>query len=248
MVKDVSDRARQYRIIFNLIQCFARNWPWYSLRGLHIRITWLSLYGIRIPLFSLYGIQMPFFSYISIQPIVLCMGLLFNLIQCFARNWPWYSLRGLHSRITWFSLYGIRIPLFSLYGIQMPFFLYVNTAHCSVYGVAMGCYGLFIVPRTAIVTSQWYDRYCFTGYARTWARHPTTRMHGDYIDRFFVEFNAICYIFLRYNPIYIEGRNCRLSTVPGLINKCLGLRTSDTLIELVARLATSCARWSASLW
>ena len=38
----------------------------------------------------------------------------------------------------------------------------------------MGCDGLFIVPRTAIVTSQWYDRYCFTGYARTWARHQTT--------------------------------------------------------------------------
>ena len=33
-------------------------------------------------------------------------------------------------------------------------------------------------------------------------------MHGDYrpsIDRFFVGFNAICYAFLRNNPIYIEG-------------------------------------------
>ena len=45
--------------------------------------------------------------------------------------------------------------------------LYGNTAHCSGYGVAMGCYGLSIVTRTAIVTSQWYDRYCFTEYART---------------------------------------------------------------------------------
>ena len=52
--------------------------------------------------------------------------------------------------------------------------LYGNTAHCSMYGIAMGCYGLFIVPKTAIVSSQWFDRYCFTGYARTWARHPTT--------------------------------------------------------------------------
>ena len=52
--------------------------------------------------------------------------------------------------------------------------LYGNTAHCSGCGVAMGCYGLSIVPRTAIVTSQWYDHYCFAGYARTWARHPTT--------------------------------------------------------------------------
>ena len=55
-----------------------------------------------------------------------------------------------------------------------PTSLYGNTAHCSGYGVAMGCYGLLIVTRTAIVTSQWYDRYCFTEYARTWARHPTT--------------------------------------------------------------------------
>ena len=60
----------------------------------------------------------------------------------------------------------------------------------------------------------------------------TTRMYGDdrlSIDRFFVGFNAICYIFLRINPIYIEGRNCRLSTVPGLLKNCLGLRPSDTL-------------------
>ena len=58
------------------IQYFARNWPWYSLRGLHIRITWFSLYGIRIPLFSLYGIHMPLLPYMVIQPIVLDMALL----------------------------------------------------------------------------------------------------------------------------------------------------------------------------
>ena len=52
--------------------------------------------------------------------------------------------------------------------------LYGNTAHCSGYGVTMGCYGLFIVTKSAIVTSQWYDRYCFTEYAQTWARRPTT--------------------------------------------------------------------------
>ena len=55
-----------------------------------------------------------------------------------------------------------------------PTSLYGSTAHCSGYGVAMGCYGCFIVTRTAIVTSPWYDRYCLTEYARTWARHPTT--------------------------------------------------------------------------
>ena len=58
------------------IQYFARNWPWYSLRGLHIRITWFSLYGIRIPLFSLYGIHMPLLPYMALQPIVLGMALL----------------------------------------------------------------------------------------------------------------------------------------------------------------------------
>ena len=65
-------------------------------------------------------------------------------------------------------------PCFLYMVSTCPYFLFGNTAHCSGYGVAMGCYKLFIVPRTAIVTSRWYDRYCFTGYARTWARHPTT--------------------------------------------------------------------------
>ena len=97
-----------------------------------------------------------------------------TFIQYFARNWPWYSLRGLHIRITWFSLYGIRIPLFSLYGNHMPLLPYMVIQPIVGYGVAMGCYGLSIVTRTAIVTSQWYDRYCFTEYARTWSRHPTT--------------------------------------------------------------------------
>ena len=62
--------------IYFFIQYFARNWPWYSLRGLHIRITWISLYGIRIPLFSLYGIHMPLFPYMVILPIVLGVALL----------------------------------------------------------------------------------------------------------------------------------------------------------------------------
>ena len=58
------------------IQYFAPNWPWYSLRGLHIRITLFSLYGIRIPLFSLYGIHMPLLPNMVVQPIVLGMALL----------------------------------------------------------------------------------------------------------------------------------------------------------------------------
>ena len=62
--------------VFTFFQYFAPNWPWYSLRDLHIRITWFSLYGIRIPLFSLYGIHMPLLPYMVVQPIVLGMALL----------------------------------------------------------------------------------------------------------------------------------------------------------------------------
>ena len=87
------------------------------------------------------------------------------------------------------------------------------------------------------------DRYCdvtmiwpllFHGIRADLSETPsnalTTRMHGDYrpsIDRFFVEFNAICYAFLRNNTIYIEGRNWSFSTVPSLFNKCsaFGTRT-----------------------
>ena len=70
------------------IQYFARYWPWYSLRGLHIRITWFSLYGIRIPLFSLYGIYMPFLPYMVIQPIVLGMALLWAALDSSLSQWP----------------------------------------------------------------------------------------------------------------------------------------------------------------
>ena len=112
--------------------------------------------------------------------------------------------------------------------------LYGNTAHCSGYGVAMGCHGLFIVTRAAIVKSQSYDRYVIRADVSETPDNAalTTRMHGDYrlaIDRFFVWFNAICYAFLRNNPIHIEGGNCSLSTVPVFFNKCSGLRPSDTL-------------------
>ena len=85
--------------------------------------------------------------------------------------------------------------------------LYSNTDHCSGYGVAMGCYGLSIIQRTAIVTSQWYDHYYFTENARIWARHSTTpcnanvrRLHTVNIYFFSVGFNSICYTFLRNNP------------------------------------------------
>ena len=130
--------------------------------------------------------------------------------------------------------------------------LYGNTAHCSGYSVAMGCYGLSIVP------SQLYDRYCFTGYARTWARHPTTPWQREFtaitsIDSLLASMRFVTH-FWEITHISIEGRNCRLSTVPGLFNESFGLRPSHTLIRVVelvarlrARLATSCARGQASL-
>ena len=105
-----------------------------------------------------YGSQ----AYIHFYP-VLCPKL--TLIQ------PTWSAYPYH------LVFLIWYPYSLVFLIWYPYALtsfYSNTAHCSGYGVAMGCYGLFIVARTAIVTSQWYDRYCFTEYARMWARHPTT--------------------------------------------------------------------------
>ena len=109
-----------------------------------------------------------------------------------------------------------------------PTSLYGSTAHCSGYGVAMGCYGLFIVT---MIWPLLFHR-IRADVSETPNNALTSRMHGDYrpsIDRFFVGFNEICYAFLRNNPIYIEGRNCSFSTVPVLFNKCSGLRPSDTL-------------------
>ena len=41
--------------VLKFIKYMAGIWNWYSLRGLHVRITWFSLYGIHITWFSLYG-------------------------------------------------------------------------------------------------------------------------------------------------------------------------------------------------
>ena len=74
--------------ITSFIQYIGRNKPWYSLRGLHIRVTWFSLYGIRIPLFSLYGIHMPLFPNIVLQPIVLGMALLWAVMDSVLSQGP----------------------------------------------------------------------------------------------------------------------------------------------------------------
>ena len=105
-------------------------------------------------------IDFPFWS--VVYP-VLCPK--FTLIQPTWSAYPYHLVF-----LIWYP-YSL---VFLIWYPYAPTSFYGSTAHCSGYGVAMGCYGLFIVTRTAIVTSQWYDRYCFTEYARTWARHPTT--------------------------------------------------------------------------
>ena len=92
-------------------------------------------------------------------------------IQHFARNWPWYSLH-IHIHILMQPAYPYHLVFLIWYPYSLVFLiwypyalisLYGNTAHCFGCGVAMGCYGLSIVPRTIIVMSQLYDRYCFAG-------------------------------------------------------------------------------------
>ena len=105
---------------------------------------------------------MPIRDWMDIYP-VLCPKS--TLIQPTWSAYPYHLVF-----LIWYPYYLV----FLIWYPYAPTSVYGNTAHCSGNGVAMGCYGLFIVPMTAIMTSQWYGRYCFTGYARTWARHPTT--------------------------------------------------------------------------
>ena len=66
-------------------------------------------------------------------------------------------------------------PLFSLCGIHMTLFPCM-VIHPIVLGMALlwAAMDSPLFQRTAIGTSQWYHRYCFTEYAQTWARHRTT--------------------------------------------------------------------------
>ena len=114
-----------------------------------------------------------------------CFHFVSNFIQYFARNRPWYSLRGLYIRITWFSLYGIRIPLFPFYGIYIcPYFLIWRYYRlCWV----LRCYGMLWTLHCH------KDRYCdvtmiwsllFHGLRADVSETPdnalTSRMHGDH--------------------------------------------------------------------
>ena len=139
------------------------------------------------------------------------------------RNWPWYSLRGLHILITWFSLYGIHIPLSSLYGIHMPLF-----PDMVIQPIVLGVALLWAAMDSQ---GQLLWRHNDMAVIVSWNTHERdTWQHLDNTNAWRLQtFNAICYTFLQNNLIYIEGRNCRLSTVPGLFNKCSGLLPSDTL-------------------
>ena len=74
----------------------------------------------------------------------------------------------------------------------------------------MGCYGRFIVPAAAIVTSQCDSRYCFTEHARTWAKYLSTPWQREFtaitgcksIDNL-QDFSAICCTFLFNNSITV---------------------------------------------
>ena len=125
-----------------------------------------------------------------------------EFIQYMARILPWYSLRGLHIIV---FLLGFPYMVSISFGVPYMVMLqaFKRKCHCSGCGVARGCYKRSIVPWTAIVTSQCYDRYCFTEYARTWVGHLSTPWQRDCtaitgrqsIDNL-SDFKAICCIFL----------------------------------------------------
>ena len=171
-------------------------------------------------------------------------------------KWQWNArdcVTGLHDRRSYeYSLQNWAIqnhnPLETMgvcdkYGIHMTLFPYMVIQ--PIVGV-WRCYGLLWTlhcPKDHYgeVTVIWPSLYL--GIRADVSETPdnalTTRMHCDYrlsIDRVFEGFNAICYTILRNNPKYIEGRNCRLSTVSGLFNKYSGLRPLDTLLSGLAHM------------
>ena len=163
--------------------------------------------------------------------LILCK---FN--QYIAQNWPWYTLLGLHIRITWFSLYGIRIPLSSLYGIHMPLLPYM-----VIQPIVLGMELLWAAMDSSL--SQGPLLWCHNDMTiivsrKTCGHERDTLQSLDDANAqrlqtvnqsIFVGFNAIYNTFLRNNPIYIESRNCYFSTVPVLFNECSGLQPSDNL-------------------
>ena len=137
-------------------------------------------------------------------------------------------IRGLQIHITCCSSYGIYITWLSLYG---------NTAdiekkyHCFGYSVALGCAERCIVLATTTVTSQWYCRYCFKENTPTWAGHIAKRINfdgGQFINYFLLDLNGIYCQFQWNNYTYTIGRDCKVGNYLAVLNKCMGLWTSET--------------------
>ena len=138
-----------------------------------------------------------------------------------ARIWPWYSLRGQHIRITWFSLYGIYITWFS-YMVMMKTFKCKR--HCSGCDVAMGCYGRSIVPGALL-----WRHNNMAVFVPLNMRGPERGTYQSSSIFHLLDFDNIRCIFLLNNPIYIISLNCKVGLVFVVVNKCSGLRPWVTL-------------------
>ena len=196
-------------------------------------MTHLSLFRVRSCNCGMHCLSI--YIHICIYP-VLCPKL--TLIQPRWSAYPYHLVF-----LIWYP-YSLVFLIWYPYALTS---LYGNTAHCFGYGVAMGCYGLFIVTRTAIVASQWYDRYCFTEYARTWARHPATpwqRECAAITDRQSIDSVLISMRFVKHfweiTPYILRD-----AIVVLVQSQCYSVNARPSalghFIELVAWLATSCA-------
>ena len=76
-------------------------------------------------------------------------------IEYMARIWPWYSLRGLHIRITWFFLYTNHITWFSLYA-TFCFLWFTNCVLLFDKNLILGCLWLLVfVLNNILILGIW---------------------------------------------------------------------------------------------
>ena len=142
--------------------------------------------------------------------VCISVSLGFPYMVFISLGYPYY-------RITWFS-YIVMLHRYS-----------------NENAIVQHCYELCIVPGASTVTSQWYGRYCFMEYARTWEGHlitpwqrEVTTITGYQPINVLQDFVVICYIFLWNKSTFIIRRICREGTVLGYsTNKCSGLRPSN---------------------
>ena len=113
----------------------------------------------------------------------------FTFIQYIAINWPWYSLRGLHIRITWFSLNGIRFSSFSYVVSIFPCFPYMVMLlkHLNVKTIVLERTLLWAAMDTALSHGPLLWRHNDTTAIVSWntsgpKREPRRSNHGPSID------------------------------------------------------------------